>query len=63
LDLGLQKNFLVTERYRVEFRSEFINLTNTPAFNAFDNGVGANLGRITATQGARQIQFALKFYF
>ena len=63
LDLGLQKNFLLTERYRFEFRSEFINLTNTPAFNAPDSVVGPTLGRITTTQGARQIQFALKFYF
>ena len=63
LDLGLQKNFLLTERYRFEFRSEFINLTNTPTFNAPDTGVGPNMGRITSTQGARQIQFALKFYF
>jgi hypothetical protein len=63
LDLGIQKNFLLTERYRFEFRSEFINLTNTPAFNAPDTAVGPNMGRITSTQGARQIQFALKFYF
>ena len=63
LDLGLSKNFLITERYRLEFRSEFINLTNTPVFN-FENGsIGSNLGRITSTQGARQIQFALKFLF
>jgi hypothetical protein len=38
-------------------------LTNTPAFNAPDSVVGPTLGRITSTQGARQIQFALKFYF
>ena len=63
VDLGLQKNFLLTERYRFEFRSEFINLTNTPTFNAPDTGVGPNMGRITSTQGARQVQFALKFYF
>ena len=63
LDLGLQKNFAFTERYRVELRSEFINLTNTPAFNAPDAVVGPTLGRITSTQGARQIQWALKFYF
>ena len=63
LDLGISKNFLITERYKVEFRSEFINLTNTPVFN-FENGsIGPNLGRITSTQGARQIQFALKFLF
>ena len=31
--------------------------------NAPDTAVGPNMGRITSTQGARQIQFALKFYF
>jgi len=62
-DMGISKNFLLTERYKFEFRSEFINLTNTPIFNAPDTGVGPTMGRITSTQGARQIQFALKFLF
>ncbi len=63
LDMGLTKNFVITERYKFEFRSEFINLTNTPVFNAPDTGVGPTMGRITSTQGARQIQFALRFLF
>jgi len=63
LDMGLAKEFLMTEKYKIEFRSEFINLTNTPVFNAPDNYVSPTMGRITGTQGARQIQFALKFLF
>jgi hypothetical protein len=63
LDMGVSKNLPITERYKLEFRSEFINLTNTPVFNAPDNYVSPTMGRITSTQGARQIQFALKFLF
>jgi len=33
LDLSLFKNFQVTERYRLEFRSEFFNILNHPNFN------------------------------
>jgi hypothetical protein len=62
-DLGVFKDFLFTERYRIQFRSEFINFTNTPIFNAPDTYASPTMGRITSTQGARQIQFALKFLF
>ncbi len=61
--MGVSKDFPITERSKFEFRSEFINLTNTPVFNAPDNYVSPTMGRITSTQGARQIQFALKFLF
>jgi hypothetical protein len=63
LDLGLSKDFLFTEKYKLEFRSEFINFTNTPVFNAPDTYVSPTMGRITGTQGARQVQFALKLLF
>ena len=33
LDFSLFKTFLITERTRLEFRSEFFNLTNTPNFS------------------------------
>jgi hypothetical protein len=33
LDLSLFKNFQVTERARLEFRSEFFNILNHPNFN------------------------------
>jgi hypothetical protein len=63
LDLSFQKFFPVTEGKRIEFRSEFINFTNTPILNSPSIGLGPDLGRITGSQGARTIQFALKFLF
>jgi hypothetical protein len=69
LDLSLFKNFPITERFRLEFRSEFFNILNHPNFSApsqrdFTNG---NFGQITATRDnpndPRQIQFALKLYY
>lgn len=70
LDFSLFKDFQVTERYRLQFRAESFNLTNTPAFAApsFRNFLDTrNFGRIQATRNnpndARQLQFALKLYF
>jgi hypothetical protein len=63
LDMSFQKFFPVTEAKRIEFRSEFINFTNTPILNSPSIGLGPDLGRITSSQGARTIQFALKFLF
>lgn len=62
-DLSLQKEIPVTESKRFEFRTEFINFTNTPILNSPSGGLGAGLGTIQSSQGARNIQFALKFYF
>ncbi|MDE3178892.1 MAG: TonB-dependent receptor [Acidobacteriota bacterium] len=70
LDLSLFKEFRTTETTRLEFRTEFFNITNTPQFSApafrdFTNK--STFGRITSLRdGAndpRQIQFALKFYW
>jgi len=62
-DFSLQKAFAITETKRVEFRGEAINLTNTPILNSPGTGLGGGLGQITSSQGERNIQFALKFYF
>jgi hypothetical protein len=64
-DLSLQKSIAVKEGQRLEFRAEFFNLTNTPAFNAAAQRSvnSATFGEIIAAQGQRNIQFALKFYF
>ena len=62
-DLSLQKSFPITESKRIEFRSEFINFTNTPIFNAPGTYIGAGFGQITSSQGARNIQFGLKIYY
>jgi len=33
-DLNITKNFQITERFRLQFMAQFINLTNTPIFSA-----------------------------
>jgi hypothetical protein len=68
VDLSLHKDFLFTETKRLEFRSEFINVFNHPILN-FAGGIGAfqlgssTFGHIDSSQGERNIQLALKFYF
>jgi hypothetical protein len=63
-DISLQKNFPITESMRVQFRTDFLNAFNHPSFAVpnFTCCTGT-FGVSSATQGARQIQFALKFYF
>jgi hypothetical protein len=70
LDFSLFKSFYVKERYRLEFRAESFNLTNTPAFanpSLLFFPDRTSFGRILATRNnpndARQLQFALKFYW
>jgi len=63
LDLSLQKNFQITEHYKLQFRSDFINAFNQVNLNVPDMGLGATMGQITSSQASRNIQFALKFYY
>ena len=63
LDLSLAKFFNITERQRIEFRAESINFTNTPILNSPNTGLGSNLGLLNSSQGARNVQFALKYLF
>jgi hypothetical protein len=67
LDMGLKKDFSFGETRKLEFRSEFLNLTNTKILNSpavfADYSAATGLGRITGSQGERNIQFALKFYY
>jgi hypothetical protein len=65
-DLGVLKNFNITETKYFEFRSEFFNTLNHPNFdNPFaDIAFPGSFGKVFNTVGIpRQIQFALKFYF
>ena len=66
-DLSVHKWFNLTERFRLQFRTDFINLPNRPHFNQPNvNRQNANFGRITSiAQGStpRRIQFALKLEF
>ena len=63
-DISLQKNFQLTERFRLQFRSDFLNAFNRVNLAAPNTSVAsATTGVITASQPARNIQFALKLYY
>ena len=63
LDFNAAKYFSVTEHHRLELRGEFINLTNTPILNAPTRSIGTTLGLLQSSQGARNVQLALKYVF
>jgi hypothetical protein len=62
-DLGLSKLFTVTEHQNLELKVQAINFTNTPILNAPSSGLGQTLGLVNSSQGAREIQFGLKYNF
>jgi outer membrane receptor protein involved in Fe transport len=64
-NLALFKNFPIPfrEAMQLQFRSEFFNLFNRANFSNPNATLGASMGRITGTDSARVIQFALKFLF
>ncbi len=68
LDFSVFKDFRFTERFKMQFRSEWLNLSNTPRFSvgSLGNTQGnSNYGRLSATLpgSARSVQFALRFMF
>ncbi len=67
LDTNVQKTFRVTERFSVQFRSEFFNLLNKTNMRSDSanrvNRSNALFGLFGATYPARQAQFALKLIF
>ena len=63
-DLSLSKKFNITEHKNLEFRSEWINATNSVLLQAPTHSVSsASNGLITASTLPRNIQFGLKFNF
>lgn len=64
VDLKIGKVFRLTERFDLQFRSEFFNALNTPAFGAPDGEVDLPQGPTITTAGtAREIQFGAKLRF
>lgn len=68
VDFSVFKNFVITERARIEFRSEFFNLFNHANFQnpsaSFNPASLGSFGRSFSTiTDPREIQFALKLYF
>jgi hypothetical protein len=71
-DMSIFKNFPITERVRLQFRTEFFNLPNTSHFGADNSRSGAfastsvnnaNFLKVVNAFGERQIRFALKLNF
>ena len=66
-DLSLHKDFPLTERFRLQFRTDFVNAFNHVQYNApnmgLTTGVGTTMGQITSAQDPRNIQLALKLYY
>jgi Carboxypeptidase regulatory-like domain/TonB-dependent Receptor Plug Domain len=63
-DLSANKSFFITERTRVQFRSEFFNILNHTNFGIPTAiSTSSTFGTIRTTYPARQIQFALKLLF
>ena len=66
MNFGLHKEFALTERFKLEFRSEAFNLLNKTNFDSPNsNRSSGGFGTITSTNNnpARQIQFALRLAF
>ena len=63
-DLKIAKNFQIKDRYRVQFRTEMFNFTNTPNFGRPNATVNLpQAGQIRSAGDPRRIQFGLKFVY
>jgi hypothetical protein len=70
-DISLMKNMTLTERFKVQIRSEFFNVLNHPQFAqpghfAGQSTLGLSTGTLIRSDGttsARQVQLAMKLFF
>jgi Carboxypeptidase regulatory-like domain len=63
VDMSLHKDFPIGERFRFQFRTDFINAFNHVQLNAPNMGLGSTMGQITGAQPPRNIQLAMKLYY
>ena len=63
-DMGLLKNFSISESTSLQFRAEFFNVFNNVNFNQPQNFLGSSsTGQITSASDPRILQLALKLNF
>ena len=63
LDMGLTKDFSITERAHLQFRAEAFNITNETNFGDPNTELGTTFGVINSALPARELQFAGKVVF
>jgi Carboxypeptidase regulatory-like domain/TonB-dependent Receptor Plug Domain len=63
-DISAMKNIKISERFTMQFRSEFFNAFNHVSFNSFDNYTDdSTFGQLNGDHDPRIIQLGLKLYF
>jgi hypothetical protein len=64
-DIAVSRRFSVTERVKVEIRSDFFNVFNHANWNSPGTSLssGATFGQVTTFGSPRFIQMAMKLYF
>jgi hypothetical protein len=64
-DFALSRNFNLTERFKIQFRTELFNAFNHANFNypAATANAPQNFGQIASANDPRQMQFGLKIIF
>ena len=71
-DATFGKDFKVTERLNLQFRSEFYNLFNHTQFDGVDSTarfdpqgrqINARFGQVISARPAREVQFSLRLQF
>ena len=64
-DMALSRQFKFSERWKMEFRSDFFNILNHGNWSGIGTSVssGTTFGQVTSFTAPRLIQLATKFYF
>ena len=64
VDAALFRNIRLTEKFNLQFRTDWYSATNTPHFNNPGLTLGdATFGKITGSCGTRAIDLGLKLSF
>jgi hypothetical protein len=64
IDFSLHKEFVIRERFRLQYRAEFFNVLNHPLLNNPDTNItDSTFGQISSARDPRITQMALKLIF